>query len=136
MPLFILIINILLYISMLFLSMKYNIISEQERSFAQSFIFFLFSILFSMANNGKETNSNCSYSLHHYDHPRMIFDSKPLDGDNFLTWHRVMVISLNAKSNWILLMELSRHPLQKSNQKNMQYGRNATTWYYLESLIL
>jgi len=51
-----------------------------------------------MANNGKEPNSNSSYSLHHSDHSRMAIVSKPLDGDNFSTWRRAMVISLNAKS--------------------------------------
>jgi len=51
-----------------------------------------------MANNGKESNSISFYSLHHSDHPGMVLVSKLLDGDNFSTWHRVMVISLNAKS--------------------------------------
>jgi len=61
--------------------------------------FFSFPILASMGNDEKKKqNSNSSYSLHHYDHPRMVLISKPLDGDNFLTWRRAMVISLNAKS--------------------------------------
>lgn len=38
------------------------------------------------------------YSLHHSDHPRMVLVSKSLDGDNYSTWRRAMVISLNAKS--------------------------------------
>jgi len=52
-----------------------------------------------MTNDGrKEPNSNSYYSLHHFDHFEMVLISKPLDGDNFLTWCRAMVISLNAKS--------------------------------------
>lgn len=38
------------------------------------------------------------YLLHHFDHPGMVFVSKPLNGDNYLTWCRAMVISLSAKS--------------------------------------
>jgi len=72
-------------------------VSEQERSSAQSFIFY-FPILVSMAKDGKEPNFNSYYSLHHYDHPRMVLVSKPLDGDDSSTWRRAMVISLNAKS--------------------------------------
>ena len=51
-----------------------------------------------MAKDRKEPNFNSSYSLHHLDHPRMVLISKLLDGHNFSTWHRAMVISLNAKS--------------------------------------
>ena len=51
-----------------------------------------------MAEDGKEPNFNSYYSLHHYDHPRMVLVSKPLDGDDSSTWRRAMVISLNAKS--------------------------------------
>lgn len=38
------------------------------------------------------------YLLHHYDHHGMDLVSKPLSGDNYLTWCRAMVISLSAKS--------------------------------------
>ena len=52
-----------------------------------------------MANTSvKESNSGNPYSLHHSDHPGMILVSKPLDGENYSTWRRAMVISLNAKS--------------------------------------
>jgi len=50
-----------------------------------------------MDNDGKEPNFNSSYSLHHSDHPRMVLVSKSFDEDNFSTWRREMIISLNAK---------------------------------------
>jgi len=51
-----------------------------------------------MANDGKEPNSNSSYSPHHSDHPRMVLVSKSLNGENFSTWRKAMVISSNGKS--------------------------------------
>ncbi|XP_070679307.1 uncharacterized protein [Malus domestica] len=35
--------------------------------------------------------------IHHSDHPAMMLVSKPLNGDNYLTWSRAMKISLSAK---------------------------------------
>lgn len=57
---------------------------------------FLLSVLVSMANYGNAQNSNSSYSLHHFVHLGMVLVSKSLDGDNYSTWCRAMVISLNA----------------------------------------
>lgn len=51
-----------------------------------------------MATGGNNSDSNNAYSLHHSDHPGMILVSKSLDGDNYSTWRRAMIISLNAKS--------------------------------------
>ncbi|KAG8377807.1 hypothetical protein BUALT_Bualt08G0072000 [Buddleja alternifolia] len=51
-----------------------------------------------MANGGNKSDSGDAYSLHHSDHPGMVLVSKPLEGDNYSTWRRAMVISLNAKS--------------------------------------
>ncbi|KAG8366306.1 hypothetical protein BUALT_Bualt17G0062600 [Buddleja alternifolia] len=51
-----------------------------------------------MANGGNKSDSGDAYSLHHSDHPRMVLVSKPHEGDNYSTWRRAMVISLNAKS--------------------------------------
>ncbi|RVX11871.1 Retrovirus-related Pol polyprotein from transposon TNT 1-94 [Vitis vinifera] len=49
------------------------------------------------SNGGKLDAANL-YFLHHSDHPGMVLVSKPLNGDNYSTWCRVMTISLNAKS--------------------------------------
>ncbi|RVW27777.1 hypothetical protein CK203_106853 [Vitis vinifera] len=38
------------------------------------------------------------YFLHHSDHSGMMLVSKPLNGDNYSTWCRAMMIYLNAKS--------------------------------------
>ncbi|XP_028120781.1 uncharacterized protein LOC114318125 [Camellia sinensis] len=49
------------------------------------------------SNGGKPDSAN-PYFLHYSDHPGMVLVSKPLNGDNYLTWCRAMTISLNAKS--------------------------------------
>ena len=133
----------LLYISIIFLPIRYRTkflfdlfsLSRNDLVLNNSFLFF--PILASMANDGKEPNSNSSYTLHHFDHPEMVLVSKSLDEDNFSTQHRVIIISLNAKSKLNFVDgTLSRHPLRETNQKNMQHEKNAKTCYYLGSLIL
>ena len=83
-----------------------------------------------MANNGKEPNFNSSYSLHHFDHPRMVLVSKPLDGDNFLTWCRAMVISLNAKSKLGFVDGTLKAPF--TEDKLEEY----TTWKKCNDIVL
>jgi len=55
-------------------------------------------------------NSN---SFLHHSNLGMVLVSKFLDGDNYSTWHRAKVISWMQNWNWVLLMELSRHFLQR-----------------------
>ena len=38
------------------------------------------------------------YFTHHSDHLGLVLISKPLNGDNYLAWHRVMTLALNAKN--------------------------------------
>ena len=54
--------------------------------------------MFPWLTNVKELHFSSSYTLNHSDHPKVILVSKPLNGKNFSTWHRVMIIFLNAKS--------------------------------------
>ena len=49
-------------------------------------------------SDGGKLDAINPYFLHHSDHPGMMLVSKPLNGDNYLTWCRAMMISLNAKS--------------------------------------
>ena len=49
-------------------------------------------------SDGGKLNAINPYFLHHFDHPGMMLVSKPLNGDNYSTWCRAMMISLNAKS--------------------------------------
>ena len=49
-------------------------------------------------SDGGKLDAINPYSLHHSDHPGMMLVSKPLNGDNYSTWCRAMMISLNAKS--------------------------------------
>jgi hypothetical protein len=47
---------------------------------------------------GRQEQCFDSFFLYHFDHPRLVLVSKPLNGDNYSTWCRSMTISLNAKS--------------------------------------
>ena len=38
------------------------------------------------------------YFTHHSDHPGLVLISKPLNGDNYLAWHRAMTLALNVKN--------------------------------------
>ena len=38
------------------------------------------------------------YFTHHSDHPGLVLISKPLNGDNYSAWRRVMTLALNAKN--------------------------------------
>ena len=49
-------------------------------------------------SDGGKLNAIKPYVLHHSDHPGMMLVSKSLNGDNYSTWCRAMMISLNAKS--------------------------------------
>ncbi|KAI5341640.1 hypothetical protein L3X38_009515 [Prunus dulcis] len=49
-------------------------------------------------NNEGKNNAVDPFFLYHSDHPRLVLDSKLLNGDNYSTWCRAMTISLNAKS--------------------------------------
>lgn len=57
------------------------------------------------------------YSFHHLDHPRMILVSKPLNGDNYSTWCKAMVISLNAKSTLGFIGGTTAMPSVVTNQE-------------------
>ena len=38
------------------------------------------------------------YFTHHSDHPGLVLISKPLNGDNYSAWRKVMTLALNAKN--------------------------------------
>ncbi|KAL5562858.1 hypothetical protein UlMin_032605 [Ulmus minor] len=51
--------------------------------------------------NGEITaieDSSSPYFLHNGDHPGLNLVSNPLNGANFHTWHRAMLMALNAKN--------------------------------------
>ena len=49
------------------------------------------------ADSSKSIISN-SFYLNHSDHPGLVLISKPLNGDNYSTWRRVMTLALNSKN--------------------------------------
>ena len=49
-------------------------------------------------SDGGKLDAINPYFLHHFDYPGMMLVSKPLNGDNYSTWCRAMMISLNSKS--------------------------------------
>ena len=56
-----------------------------------------------MANNEIPTDFSKAdlsnpYFTHHSDHPGLILISKSLNGDNYSTWKRAMVLALNSKN--------------------------------------
>ena len=51
----------------------------------------------SKSNASKSDLSN-PYFTHHSDHPGLVLISKPLNGDNYSAWSRVMTLALNAKN--------------------------------------
>jgi len=59
----------------------------------------------------------------------MVLVSKPLNGDNYLTWHRATTISLNAKSKFDLLMKILTIICHKQTKKY-------TTWKQCNDMIL
>ena len=51
----------------------------------------------SKSNASKSDLSN-PYFTHHSDHPSLVLISKPLNGDNYSAWRRVMTLALNSKN--------------------------------------
>ncbi|XP_070669026.1 uncharacterized protein [Malus domestica] len=56
------------------------------------------------------------YFLHHSDHPGLMLVSKPLNGDNYATWHRAMTVSLNAKNKLGFIDGTLKAPSPDSNE--------------------
>ena len=75
-----------------------------------------------MANDGDKSDSNSSYSLHHFDHPGMVLVSKSLDGNNYSTWRRATTISWNAKSKFCFVDGTLKAPSAKTKPEDY------TTW--------
>jgi len=98
--------------------------------------FLYFPIFVSMAKDEKKSNSNSSYSLHHSSHPEMVLVSKPLDGDNFSTWHRAMVISLNAKSKLGFVDGTLKAPFTNDKLEEYVAWKKCNNMVLLGSLIL
>jgi len=83
-----------------------------------------------MANDGNESDSNSSYSLHHSDHPGMVLVSKSLDGNNYSTWRRATTISLNAKSKFGFVDGTLKAPFAKTKPEDY------TTWKKCNDMVL
>ena len=67
-------------------------------SFCRSFLLFLIIMTEQQPSNGGKLDAINPYFLYHSDNLGMVLVSKPLNGDNYLTWCRAMTISLNTKS--------------------------------------
>lgn len=50
--------------------------------------------------DGDKSDSSSHFFIHHYDHPGMVITSKPLNGNNYATWCRSIIISLSAKNKF------------------------------------
>ncbi|KAF7143271.1 hypothetical protein RHSIM_Rhsim05G0165100 [Rhododendron simsii] len=83
----------------------------------------------SPSNESKHEATN-PYFLHHSDHPGMVLVSKPLNGDNYLTWCRAMTISLNAKNK----LDFIDGPITAPSAKNKPDDHAA--WKRCNDMIL
>ena len=76
------------------------------------------------------------YFSHHSDHLGLVLISKPLNGDNYSVWRRVMTLALNAKDKLGFFNGTIKAPSKELILMTMQLGHGAMIWCIPGSLTL
>ncbi|CAL2225161.1 unnamed protein product [Prunus armeniaca] len=72
------------------------------------------------------------YYINNSDHPGLVIVPKPLNGDNYATWRRFMIVSLNAKNKLGFVDGTLKKPSSESNLDEhtvwMRYNEMVFSW--------
>ncbi|KAI3471479.1 hypothetical protein Pfo_031287 [Paulownia fortunei] len=71
----------------------------------------------------KFDNPNDPFYLHYSDQPRLVLITQPLNGENYSTWSRAMLMDLNIKNKEGFVNDTVKQPQETSITKLQQWRR-------------